>query len=157
MKKSEQTLGVIFLPFSKFWEKWNQKWPKSMIFRAIACLIWSGTRISGQKAILGPKNKVNWKSRSKLWVSNFNFFLQFSKFSKKWNQKSPKSMIFRPIACLIWSGTRISGQKAILGAKNKVNWKSRNKLWVSFFYNFQNSEKNEVKNCKNPCFGLLHA
>jgi len=35
-------------------------------------------------------------------------------------QKSQKSMIVGPIACLRRSGSRISGQKAIPGAKNKV-------------------------------------
>ena len=104
-----------------------------MIFWQIACLIWSGNRISGQKAIPGPKNKVNWKIRNKLWVSNFRFSLQFSKFWKMRIQKSPNCMIFWLIARFRRPGSRISGQKAILEPKNKVNWKIRSKLWVSNF------------------------
>ena len=81
-----------------------------MIFWLIACFRRSGSRISGQKSILEPKNKVNWKIRSKLWVSNFRCCLQFSKIRKMRTQKWPKCMIFGPIACFRRRENRRSGQ-----------------------------------------------
>ena len=74
--------------WSEFWKKLNQKSQKFMIFRPIACLIWPGSRISGQKPILGPKNKVNWKIRS--WVSKFTCRVTIFKISKNENTKITK-------------------------------------------------------------------
>ena len=114
-----------------------------MIFWPIACLIWSGSRFSGQKAILGPKNKVNWKIRSKLWVSKLHVVLQVPKIRKMRIQKSPNLMIFGPIACFRRSGYQISGQKAIPGPKKKkiekkwTNFGSYKKSWK-----FKNVRKN---------------
>ena len=141
MKHSIETLGVNFQGFFtifKILKKWNKQSPKSMIFWLIACLVWPGNRISGQKAILEPKNKVNWKIRSKLWVSKLRCLLQFSIFWKNWEKKR-KSMIFRPIACLIWSGSRISGQKAVPGTKNKKMKKTEQTLGhINKSWKFQN-------------------
>ena len=61
-----------------------------MIIGLIAYLIHSGTRFSGQKSILGPKNKVNWKIRSKLWVSKFRCRVTIFKISKNENTKITK-------------------------------------------------------------------
>ena len=80
----------------------------------------SGSRISGQKAILGQRNKENWKIRSKLWVSKLHVVLQFPKIRKKWSQKSPNFMIFGPIACFRRSGSRFSGQKGFRSSEMRV-------------------------------------
>jgi len=51
-----------------------------MLFWLIACLIHSGTRFSGQKWILGAKNKVHRKIWTKLWIfgrKQIDFFLIF--------------------------------------------------------------------------------
>ena len=69
-------------------------------------------------------------------------------------------MIFWLIAYFRSSGSRISGQKAILEPEKEKKWKIRNKLWVpdvNFFYKFQNFEKWEYKNDQIAWyFGWLH-
>ena len=65
-KKVDRNFGGQFSQCSRIWKKLCQKSPKCMMFWLIACLIHSETRFSGQKAIQGAKNKVNWNIRTEL-------------------------------------------------------------------------------------------
>ena len=55
-------------------------------------------------------------------------------------QKSQNFMILRPIACLIWSGSRISGQKSIW------NQKKENHGSIKIIKERGNPEKKKIQN-----------
>ena len=75
-----------------------------MIFWPIACLIWSGSRFSGQKARIE-------KFGTNFGCQNLHVVLQVPTIRKRRIQKSPNFMIFGPNACFRRSGSRFSGQK----------------------------------------------
>ena len=97
-----------------------QKSPNFMIFRPIACFRRSGSRFSGQKAILEPeKNRIE-KFGTNFGSQNLHVELQVPKIRKMRIQKSPNFMIFGPIACFRRSGSRFSGQKGPRSSEMRV-------------------------------------